>query len=69
MSHADASTSVTFVVRASRDEAGEVRGSITRVRTGEATPFAGIAAAVRLLVEMLEGDFGGSGSGTGVREP
>jgi hypothetical protein len=74
MSRADAPALVTFVVRASRDEAGGVRGSVTRVRTGEAAPFEGIAGAVRVLAEMLTGDFGGPrvmgpGPGTMSRPP
>ena len=68
VSRDDALTPVMFVVRASRDEGGEVRGSITRVRTGESTPFVGISEASRVLTEMLEGDLGSSESRIGIRE-
>jgi hypothetical protein len=50
---------VTFVVRAARDDTGGVRGSITRVRTGEVAPFVGITEAGRVLADMLGRDPGG----------
>ena len=68
VSRDDALTPVTFVVRASRDEGGEVRGSITRVRTGESTPVRGDQRGGRVLTEMLEGDLGSSESRIGIRE-
>lgn len=57
MSQEDVKTAVTFVVRAACDHAAGVRGSVTRVRTGDAASFAGIDDAARVLAEMLTHDF------------
>ncbi len=45
---------VTFIVRISRDTAGEVVGSVQRVRTGERRPFRRAESIGHVIVEMIE---------------
>jgi hypothetical protein len=44
---------MTFVVRLSRDAAGQVTGIVERVRTGEKERFEGVAAIATLIARMV----------------
>jgi hypothetical protein len=50
---------VTFIVRASRDRAGRLRGVVERVRTGAKERFTGADGLGPLIERMLEGEDGG----------
>jgi hypothetical protein len=52
-------TVVTFIVRASRDSAGRVRGVVERVRTGAKARFSGADGVGMLIERMLDSDDGG----------
>jgi hypothetical protein len=47
---------VTFIVRASRDERGQLRGIVERARTGAKERFSGAPGVGGLIDRMLDGD-------------
>jgi hypothetical protein len=47
---------VTFIVRASRDPRGRVRGIVERARTGAKERFAGVHGIGALIERMLDGE-------------
>jgi hypothetical protein len=49
-------TAVTFIVRASRDRAGRLRGVVERVRTGAKERFTGADGVGVLIERMLEAE-------------
>ena len=51
----------TYLIRASRDGAGVVTGTIVRVRSGDRIPFRDIEDAARVLARLLAADLGAPG--------
>jgi hypothetical protein len=49
-------TAVTFIVRASRDRSGRLRGVVERVRTGAKERFTGADGVGVLIERMLEAE-------------
>ncbi len=47
---------MTFIVRLSLDEAGQVTGVVERMRTGEKKRFEGVAAIATLIARMVGAD-------------
>jgi hypothetical protein len=47
---------VTFIVRATRDHGGRLRGIVERVKTGEKRRFTRAAGIGGLIERMLDGD-------------
>ena len=55
MSNGSRQSAVTFIVRASREPGGGLRGIVERVKTGAKAPFTGAEALGELIERMLRG--------------
>lgn len=50
---------VSFVVRLTRSDGGQVTGVVERVRTGEKVRFEGVEGVCRVIARMIGEDCGG----------